>query len=733
MKSGSKWHILPMMLVFAGVAATCGITWANADTLGQFQWHLYAASLLPFIGALLFRNRVASGELELGKKKSNFESDQIAFNEEMESIRTIQKELDEELKNRAERLEKQVQNAHDKLMAFHEWAEFADMLDAEPSSGDKKTHAPDKKDRQLNKLLKNRAEVFADKLLNEKYHENGKFQGRLLFDDIARLTVSVARIYQPDTKNPLLETSTEKLLRAISRISLHLIIILDQLPLNVKEYNLNNTYDYINKGIKVHSLYKTGEPYMTYANYAWNLGRLAMGASPVTLGAWYFAGQAAKTGTKSLSSHLSHKYTIRLVQDMVGIIGSEVATVFGSDLRHREPDWIYGIELAHLCHLFPLSKETLLNALSDVSTLRLKSEYDRLYLFRCLAGHKSPDPEKYMAGRLMNEEKREAVVHRLEDFFHQNVHGKTEKRVDNWKSETEERLKIKLKVEYQDIPVSNDNQIICCINSIAGFLIDIKNLPVASIADHIKETRIFALLDKQKAYDHLKWLEENPPMIFEFADIEPADPLVDSYIEDLMNFCVRIWPNDQTAYALCLSAIDYYRTDSRTLVKKLDRAYAGFLSENTIPESPVKRIEPFAACAFLNMLEKDELPCFIYNKIDVRFWVGEVEALNPYKKMKLFLMGTQTRLILMGFDTNGPDNEKTAHFLWTAAKNGEYHAIDRWKKKRIHLTCQISGGKWMPAANLDEVNRANVVVKPKTLRGDQAYFLPLENFFTEIE
>ena len=78
-----------------------------------------------------------------------------------------------------------------------------------------------------------------------------------------------------------------------------------------------------------------------------------------------------------------------MLHDMVRVIGYEVASIYGGDVRHRDANWIYGVELAELVSRFPLSRDSLSSALKEVGSVQLLNEYDRIFLYRCLAAHRS--------------------------------------------------------------------------------------------------------------------------------------------------------------------------------------------------------------------------------------------------------------------------------------------------------------------------------------------------------
>ncbi len=78
---------------------------------------------------------------------------------------------------------------------------------------------------------------------------NGKVDVFAIRDEAHLLFKQVAQIYKPDAENPLLETSFEQLARAASRVCLHVLVLLEQLPVNVQQYNISTLYGYFQKAV----------------------------------------------------------------------------------------------------------------------------------------------------------------------------------------------------------------------------------------------------------------------------------------------------------------------------------------------------------------------------------------------------------------------------------------------------------------------------------------------------
>ena len=66
------------------------------------------------------------------------------------------------------------------------------------------------RDRRLFELLEAESQRLFEKILNSEFSREGRVQADLIRDEALRLVTSVAAIYRPDLKEPLLETSIPK-------------------------------------------------------------------------------------------------------------------------------------------------------------------------------------------------------------------------------------------------------------------------------------------------------------------------------------------------------------------------------------------------------------------------------------------------------------------------------------------------------------------------------------------
>lgn len=433
----SRWHLLPILMVAAGVVVVWAAVYAGGAAPGRLQWVLYAGGLVALAGAFLFRRELSTEEIRLLEQRREIDENRARLQEEEARLGEARKAVEAELTRRTRLIEQREADLFQKLMTFHEWMEFPEGLGAGEAPADSGRF---EKDQAVMALIRQRTEQLFEDIKNRVYQKDGRFEkGRLLMDMLA-LMESVARIYQPGSENPLLETNVELLLRAANRIALQMLVVLEQLPLDIKSYSFRNIYESVQTGIKIYGVYKAANPYWNFLRPVYYLGRYGLGANPVTLGVAWALGEMAKTGARKLSSHLANRYALNLLHDMVFIVGSEAAGIYGGDFRHRESNWVFGAELTDLMRRFPITQEMLLHGLNEIGRLRLRSEYDRIFFYRCLAARKSADPGRVDARRFLAEPERTAIARRLAAFFNRHIPHDAFRKTRLWKADAEARL-----------------------------------------------------------------------------------------------------------------------------------------------------------------------------------------------------------------------------------------------------------------------------------------------------
>ncbi|MBA61728.1 MAG: hypothetical protein CMJ76_05115 [Planctomycetaceae bacterium] len=353
----------------------------------------------------------------------------------------------------ARQLDQRHTNLTQKLIAFHEWSEFPvpiDMdegLQAAVARGD----LPEddvlvelmEKDRQTIVFLEQQAKRVFENILQNKYTIEGQLQVRMLRNEALSIAESVARIYQPTAEFPLMETSAEQIMFAASRVCLQTLVVMDELPLNVKQMNIQSLYGYISKAVKAYGVYKKAKPLLNYASGAVYAGRFAWGANPVATGAmWLLQNVGKKTASEVAGKYLNEQ-AMGLLSNVIHAIGFEAAQIYGGDFRHRDSNWIYGIELVETVNHFQFDRESLIAALEELGALKLRSEYDRAFLYRCVAVGKSPDSRRYRAAKILTEEQKQAIYLKIGEYLKIHYQGLDAGKIEGWRTRLRKHLDFK--------------------------------------------------------------------------------------------------------------------------------------------------------------------------------------------------------------------------------------------------------------------------------------------------
>ncbi|MGE0084195.1 MAG: hypothetical protein AB7S75_07205 [Desulfococcaceae bacterium] len=724
-----RWHIIPLICVILSSLLVWAAAFAASSDLGGLQWLLYLSGILSLSALFLFRRKIGAAEHELEQQKEELEQEKQAFGQEKENFEKIRKVFEQEGEKRLLLIQKKEAAISQKLMIFHEWMEFPSGI--EDRSEDSEIHKGDftKQDQAVLELLKERTDRLFEKIKNNKYQDAGNFKRELLMNDVSDLIISVARIYHPESQNPLLETSVEQLLRSANRIALQVLVLLEQLPLDIKTYNLKKIYETVQAGVKAYGVYKSIDPYWTYFRPVYYLGRFALGSNPVTLGVTWALGELAKGGSKKISSWLANRYALKLLYEVVFIIGNEAAAIFGGNFRHREVNWIYGAELTELIRGFPLSAEALGTGLNEIGQLRLRNEYDRIFFYRCLAARKSASPDSFPARNFLSAGDCQIIARRLERFSEKFVRAKADE-LEKWKKKAEERLGCRMLLESKksaDRPSAEKAG--DALRSLAGFIMEVKAPHPDELPVILSQTRMITLLDEENRRNTVVELSQEPPMIFDYPDIEPSDGLLSDYFRDLREIGVRVFPYAVRGENMIEEAGHYFRLpDLKSMKKEMDKMSADFLAEKLMPESPEKKPSPRMALGLLSCLDAEEIPCFLYKNIRIIF-SGPREIQPMLKNRELWMMGTSRRLILSAIPEKDEAGAETL-LLWEAYREGDFRVQAERMENRVSDDCRVSGGKWL-CGETDPLSSPHIILSGSAMSRYKNYFSPLENFCGE--
>tara|TARA_R110002096_G_scaffold67332_8_gene163353 strand:- start:8685 stop:10853 length:2169 start_codon:yes stop_codon:yes gene_type:complete len=707
-----------------------------AWTVAGFQaaagnWPMFVCLLL---GGLLSAGAAAFFRVSLSKE----------HHEAIEAIRQRDVEheqlkgLKSELETEALAFERRRQKFEDRLMTYHEWLEFPNM--EEISKAEEVNDEIDARDKEVLALVQEAADSIFEGFRKDRYSKDGQFVPRLLTDEVLLFVTDIARVYQPDAKEPLLETSVEKLLKSLNHISLQLLFQLEQLPLNVKDYSLAKAYEHIRTGARVYDAYKSVSPYLPYASYTWNLGRMVLGfANPVLTGTWMLGSEIVRRTGQKISQQYIDRYSLKLTGEAIRIIANETAMTFDENFRYRDPNWVYGLELTEMVYQFPLSRETLQQALCEIGNLPLRNSYDRVFLYRCLASGRSPKPQTFVKQEALTAEQRRQIVERLERFFRHHVHGRRHDRVAAWSAGASERLGMPLKVLDGGSQTVSERDLGSALASLGAFLSAVKEMPPPEMREKLLECQVSAEFAPELRDEVIDDLVERPPMFFDFPDLDPENPLVPVYFEDLMRLETEVRPEDLQGLWAIREAAEYFRRDRPALEGQLFKAYAERLGRLLDPESPEQTLHPQLIMALPRILDREEFPSFIYAKIGAED-ESEPSALASIRlpglgnsKIHRWLVGSEKRLIVVevreGLEL---DDYNRFQILWTLAEDDpllEDVTLDR-SKTLMKTQVVIRGGRWLTSnRRSSEKSLIGLRIQGDKLKGYESHFGPLLRWF----
>lgn len=535
------------------------------------------------------------------------------------------------------------------------------------------------KDREINELLEKEAERVYEKIRNDGYTADGHVVIDEVLSDALSLIRKVAAVYSPDSRNPVLETSFEQLARAASRICLHTLVLLEQLPLDVQQYNINELHSYVRKAVKGYGAYQQVAPWLTNLTRAAYVGRIAAGANPVTLGAWWLATELGRRGARKVVENVVDRQAIAVLHDVVTVIGTEVANIYGPGYRQRDAAWVYGTELVELLSRFPVSRDSLAQALREITALPLRSEYDRIYLYRCVANHRAAgirleDPA------ILSRSERESVAGKLEAFYSAWIHGKTDEARMAWQSDVESRLDLKLRFSEED-GIDEGAAAAEAVQSVHAFLVSVLDCDPATAASLVEDCDLMTrvpLADRKRLLVSLK--QRDTSVTFEPPDLDPASELTEGFLQSLYLCALKSPSHDVHIEELLLETACYFRRTRVDAAELLHRCVMKLLAQRCSEQATVAKLPSPISKQLLRELKSGESVLAVYTDV-------QASRLSEHDPAALVVIGSQSpvrphRIVLLNLNAEQP--------LWESTD------ATRAVRRRGMLidSCELHGGKW---------------------------------------
>lgn len=693
-----RWNIVPLVLVLCGTTIVLLSVLLSGQAHGLAATGLFAGALLPLVGIPFLRTDASASDAALAKERLQFEEERreltVARQEFAEKTAGIEQWRDAiqlQLDAQINRIESRERSLTERFALHQELFEYPQP--SRPGITFEESDRLTQQDREVLEMLQKEAEVTYEKIRSDGYKTDGEVDVELIRDDVVQLVRRVARVYAPDSENPLLETSFEQVARAAGRVCLHALVLVEQLPLDVKQYSFNSLYAYVQRAVVAYGRYQKSAPWISYLSRSVYAGRFLAGTNPLTLGAWVVATEMGKRAGQRAVENFVDRQAVELLHDLIRVIGFEVANVYGGDFRHRDPNWIYGTELTELMRRFPLSRENLREGLQQVSSLPLRNEYDRIYLYRCIADHRSAglalsDPA------LLTRGEREQIAQQLEKFFADFVHGATARDIQNWQESFEERFDMKLKLaDPANRPAATDHATEC-VRSIAAFLQLVVGVDERDIEQRLVKSSLFCQMSATVKAETLGSLSES----FQPPNLEPSNPAVDEYLRDLVKTVAANIQPDRDIERLLVETGAYFRRPVQQIQEDIDAAFVSRIASQFVEAAPEKKIPAALARAIITHSPTARV-LFAYPDLSVG--AGDESASIEEAWLVAFESNAATALIAFR-PTEGPEP------FWTAAK-----PVASRDKGFLIDDCRLQGGTW----SAGEFPASAALVVAGTIRG----------------
>lgn len=669
------------MVTIGSLTATIGVL--LMDSAAATKWVVCAGALIAQGSVLFLRGgrQESSGDADLDATRNRLDEDRLTFDNWREAQTDV-------LRQQSVRIEERNRDLLERHARYQEFAEYP-TSDIFRTADDSALLRLSEQDREVSALLEEEAERVYEKIRRNGYTSNGVVDLGQIRDEVLGLIRRVARIYSPDSDNPILETSFEQLARSVSRICLQSLVLLEQLPLDVKRYNINELHSYLRKAVQGYGAYQQVAPWLKRISRGAYAGRLVAGSNPIALGAWWLATELGRHGTRKLVENVVDRQAVAVLHDVITVIGTEVANVYGHGYRQRDVAWVYGTELVEMVSRFPVSRDSLGEALREITALPLRSEYDRVYLYRCVAGHQAAglrieDPA------VLPRTSREDIAKRLESFYESHIHGQTPELQQAWQNDVEARLDVKLHMNVTQKPDSMAKASEDAVRAVHSFLVSVLEIPSVQAASAVESCDLMAAVPLERRAPFLADLSNASTSIrFEPPDLDPSSELVTLFLESLMVCVIRSERCDPHIEELLLETAGYFRRTRADAHLLMDACSQSELKQRAASPQDLPRLSGPAARCILRELRPQEEIVSAYNDVSVLpkgcMAAGDGLVLAVVQNQQAEQKG---RMVLL---QSGSEDS----VLWRGDANVQIH-----RRKGIFIDdCELTGGNWRASSS----------------------------------
>ena len=252
-------------------------------------------------------------------------------------------------------------------------------------------------ERRLGELIQARCDRVWDGIRDRRYvkRQDGQISaldGGALFAEFRDIVQEVAALYKPGSTNAVLDARTGDIALAVRSVIGELLQVARQVPfVDPAGWSVREVVTRLEQVQRVRDLYRKLTPYQHYVSGVSMAARLALGANPVTLAAWYLGSEAAvRVAGKALRTY-GEAWLKELLESSVALVYLQVARTYDPQRTYRSADWAALTEALRIHRQIPGIDHNRRLLLDRILRAQIPDEFAKLALLRALAADRDPE------------------------------------------------------------------------------------------------------------------------------------------------------------------------------------------------------------------------------------------------------------------------------------------------------------------------------------------------------
>ena len=312
----------------------------------------------------------------------------------------------------------------------------------------------DDKSRRLVEMIRSRRDRVWEGTRGQRYmkHEDGQVAGpdiRAVFNEIEDIFREVAALYHPDSDNAVFEARIGDVAVAARSAIGDLLELGDRVPfVDPASWSLRKVMTRRDQIGRLLRIYRTLSPYRYHVKGAMIAARLALGANPISLAAWYVGSEVAtRVGGQLLKSYVEARLKDPL-ERLVALVYLQAARAYDPRLAYRSADWVALVEALRMHARISGIDHNRKLLLDHILRAQMLDDLAKMALLRALAADREPQFQTipFMDFALLLHEQRQEIADRMRGILAE-MKGLNIPTVGEMIEELECRLRCRIEVD----------------------------------------------------------------------------------------------------------------------------------------------------------------------------------------------------------------------------------------------------------------------------------------------